>query len=99
MLQEFIGLLIIVIAVWTERVEARKWMRVLVLDSAYHGRQLIERSERGGPVGDREAGVVAGDQRAGDDEKKRGPGDNYDKPMIGRIVFNETRSRRQNKLL
>jgi heme a synthase len=29
MIAEFIGLLIIVMAVWTQRVEARKWMRVL----------------------------------------------------------------------
>lgn len=29
MFAEFIGLLIIAVAVWTERVEARKWMRVL----------------------------------------------------------------------
>jgi cytochrome c oxidase assembly protein subunit 15 len=29
MIAEFIGLLIIVMAVWTERVETRKWMRVL----------------------------------------------------------------------
>jgi cytochrome c oxidase assembly protein subunit 15 len=29
MIAEFIGLLIIVMAVWTERVESRKWMRVL----------------------------------------------------------------------
>ncbi|HZP25304.1 MAG TPA: COX15/CtaA family protein [Terriglobales bacterium] len=29
MIAEFIGLLIIVIAVWTQRVESRKWMRVL----------------------------------------------------------------------
>jgi len=29
MIAEFIGLLIIVLAVWTQRVESRKWMRVL----------------------------------------------------------------------
>ena len=29
MIAEFIGLLIIVMAVWTQRVETRKWMRVL----------------------------------------------------------------------
>ena len=29
MIAEFIGLLIIVMAVWTQRVEKRKWMRVL----------------------------------------------------------------------
>jgi cytochrome c oxidase assembly protein subunit 15 len=29
MIAEFIGLLIIVVAVWTQRVEARKWLRVL----------------------------------------------------------------------
>ena len=29
MIAEFIGLLIIVMAVWTQRVEQRKWMRVL----------------------------------------------------------------------
>ena len=29
MIAEFIGLLIIVLAVWTQRVETRRWMRVL----------------------------------------------------------------------
>jgi hypothetical protein len=43
-------------------------MPVLVHDSANHGRE--QRAVRKRPVGDGEAGVVAGDKGASDDEEK-----------------------------
>ena len=73
-------------------------MGVLVLHSAHHGRQPVERTKRGWPVGHRQAGIIAGHQGAGDDEQKCGPGKNYGKAMVRRVVSDTIRSRRQNRL-
>src|ERR1019366_3520058 len=45
-------------------------MAVLELDPSHHARHM-ETAERSGPVGHREAGVIAGHERARDDENKR----------------------------
>jgi hypothetical protein len=69
---------------------------VLVLHPADHRRQLVKRTEGSWPIRDRQAGIVAGDQGAGDDQKERGPSENYGKAVVRRIVTNKTRSRGQN---
>jgi hypothetical protein len=69
---------------------------VLVLHPADHRRQLVKRTEGSWPIGDRQAGIVAGDQGAGDDQKERGPSENYGEAVVRRIVTNKTRSRGQN---
>jgi len=49
---------------------------VLELHTADEPGDLVERAERGRPVGDGESGIVAGDQCSGDDEEKRPAGEN-----------------------
>ena len=71
-------------------------MAVLILHAANHRRDLVQRSERCWPVGNRQPGVIAGHQRAGNDEEKSGPGQDYGEAMMCRIVGDVTRSRRQN---
>jgi hypothetical protein len=61
-------------------------MAVLPLYAARHGRQPIERTEGSGPIGYGHAGIVAGDQRAGDDQQKRSPSQDYDESMVRRVV-------------
>ncbi len=59
---------------------------VFELYSADHRRKAVERAERGRPVGNRKPGVVAGDQRAGNDQQKGGTGEKDGETVIGTVV-------------
>lgn len=56
-------------------------VRVLEFDSADELGNLVQRTEGGWPVRDRKSGVVAGDQRSGDDQEKRPAGENNSKTV------------------
>ena len=45
-----------------------------------------ERSERSWPVGDRKAGVIAGDERSGNDQQKRGAGHKGGENVVRTVV-------------
>jgi hypothetical protein len=47
-------------------------MAMFVSDAAHHARHFVEGTEGGRPVGNRQAGIVAGNKRSGDDEDKSG---------------------------
>jgi hypothetical protein len=47
-------------------------MAMFVFHAAYHLRHFVVGAEGGWPVGDRQAGVVAGDERSGDDQDEGG---------------------------
>src|SRR5208283_1480057 len=72
-------------------------MGVLVLHPVDHRRKLVQRTEGSRPIGNREAGILARDESAGDDQEKRGPGKKDGKAMVCLVIRNS--SRRQNKLL
>jgi hypothetical protein len=59
---------------------------VLKLDSADQFRNFVPRAERGRPIRHREPGVVAGDQRTGNDEKKCPAGEYYGEPVMPTVV-------------
>ena len=61
-------------------------MSVLESDAAHHMRDLVERTERGWPIGNRETGIVAGDQGSGNDQHKRGGGGKYSEAVQPAIV-------------
>ncbi len=61
-------------------------MRVLELHAADEFRNLVPGSERGRPVGNGQAGVVAGDERSGNDQKKSPAGEHDREPMMPAIV-------------
>src|ERR1700694_3949336 len=49
-------------------------MAVFVFHAANHLRHFVVGAERRGPVGDGQAGIIAGNERSGDDEDERGAG-------------------------
>jgi hypothetical protein len=59
---------------------------MLELDSTDKLGNLIERAEGGRPVGDRESGIVAGDQSPSDDEEKRPAGKNDGEAVKAAII-------------
>jgi hypothetical protein len=61
-------------------------MGVLELYAAHQSWNFVERSEGSRPVWNREPGIVAGDQRAGDDEKEGPAGKNDSKAVESAIV-------------
>jgi len=67
-------------------------MRVLKLYPADHPGNLEQMSKAGGPVRHGQAGIVAGDQPARDDQQKSQRGNKYGKPMMSGVI----RGRGQN---
>ena len=59
---------------------------VLELHAADQMRNLVQRTERSRPVGDGQAGIIAGHQRPGNDEKKSHARHKDGKPMMGAVV-------------
>lgn len=64
-------------------------MAMFVLHAAHHARHLVEGTEGGRPVGNGQAGVIAGDERSGNDEDKRGAsgedGEAVQSAMVGQF--------------
>jgi len=67
-------------------------MSVLKFDSAYHARNFVERAKTGGPVGDREPGVVACDQCARKQKDESQSGHSNRKPVMGAVVSGRTQN-------
>ena len=65
-------------------------MSVLKLHASHHGWQPPERTERCWPVGNRQAGIVAGDQRTGNDQQKRRSGERQGEAMVGLVIGNSS---------
>ena len=61
-------------------------MGVLKFYAADQMRDLVERTERSRPIGDGEAGIIAGHQRAGNDEKKGHHRRKDGEAMVGPVV-------------
>ena len=72
-------------------------MAVLEPDAPNHGRNAIERAERGRPIGHRQSRLIAGDQRAGDKQKK-GDASGENKKIVQRTI-ELCGGRLQNQLL
>jgi hypothetical protein len=61
-------------------------MGVLESHATHEMGNLVERTERSRPIGDREAGVIAGDKRAGNDQQKSRAGSEDSKSMKCAVV-------------
>jgi hypothetical protein len=61
-------------------------MAMFVSDAAHHARHFVEGTEGGRPVGNRQAGIVAGNERSGDDEDKGGAGGEDGEAMQSAMV-------------
>ena len=61
-------------------------MGVLKLHAADQVRDLVQRTERSGPIGDGKAGIIAGDERTGNDEQKSHRRRKDGKTMVGPVV-------------
>ena len=61
-------------------------MGVLEPHAADQMRNLVQRTERSGPIGDGKAGIVAGHQRPGNDEQKSHRRRKDGKPVMGLVV-------------
>ena len=72
-------------------------MSMLELHSPYHGRNPVERSERGGPIRNRKSSLIAGDQRTSDKQEKSDAGCE-NKKIVERTIELSS-GRLQNKLL
>ena len=59
---------------------------VFELHTADQFRDLVERTERGGPVRDGEASIVAGDQGSGDDQEECPPGQNDGEAVQAAVI-------------
>jgi len=59
---------------------------MLKLHAADHFGNLEQMAEAGRPVRDRQAGIVAGNQPAGDDQQKRQRGDKNGKSVMGGVI-------------
>lgn len=55
-------------------------------NSANHLRHFVEGAEGSGPVGDGQSGVIAGDQRSGDDQDQGGAGGKDGEAMQATMV-------------
>jgi hypothetical protein len=60
-------------------------MAMFELHTTYHMGHLVDGSESGGPVGDGQAGVVAGDQSSGNDEKESCAGREHGETVMGAV--------------
>jgi hypothetical protein len=64
-------------------------MAMFVSHAAHHARHFVEGTEGGRPVGNGQAGVIAGDERSGNDEDKRGAsgedGEAVQSAMVGQF--------------
>ena len=73
-----------------DRQQAREFghhaVSVFELHSADHGRHAIERAERGWPIRHRKARVVAGDQRARNDQEKSRDRDHDGEPVKAAMI-------------
>ena len=63
-------------------------MAVFVFHAANHLRHFVVGAERRGPVGDGQAGIIAGNERSGDDEDKGGAGGEDREPVQSAMVRN-----------
>jgi hypothetical protein len=61
-------------------------MAMFVLHAANHARNLVEGTEGGRPVRDRQTGVIAGDQGSGDDQDESGAGGEDGEAMQSAMV-------------
>jgi hypothetical protein len=61
---------------------------MFILNAANHLRHFVKGAEAGWPVRDRQPGVVAGDERPGDDEDEGGAGGEDGEAMQSGMVWN-----------
>jgi hypothetical protein len=67
-------------------------MAVLELDPPDHRRNAVNRSEGGRPIGNGQASVIAGDQRAGDNQQEGDAGGKRQETMMCPVKTRETQN-------
>jgi hypothetical protein len=63
-------------------------MAVFVPYAANHVRHFVKRSKTGWPVGDGQPGIIAGDERSGNDEDERSAGGEDGEAVQSAMVWN-----------
>jgi hypothetical protein len=66
----------------------RHAMSMFVLDAANHLRDFVKGTKTGRPVGDRQTGVIAGDESSGNDQEQSGAGGEDGKAVQSAMVWN-----------